>query len=235
MSIAKPHVVALPPTWTRRLWCAQFNWRLRCFAVGPFGPVAFALSVTSKRRRQLSRVGTPRSLGACLSCTARPIFAAWPVRSRAIGPRLHCFTIQYRCSFTRCCALQGAPRSLPRCAVQLFRWFLVKVVAVIASVRRTHCFKPSHILSWGRKPVSRMRLHSTLISSLPMWSTGERWRLTPSDSLSVWSFGCWVAPVRFKAASMRYFWNVGLKTSIAFVIVAGSIFDIPLLANGPTR
>jgi hypothetical protein len=34
---------------------------------------------------------------------------------------------------------------------------------------------------------------------------------------------------------MRYFWTGWLKTSVAFIIVADSIFDIPLLAKGPTR
>jgi hypothetical protein len=115
------------------------------------------------------------------------------------------------------------------------------VVAMIASVRRTHGFKPSRILSLGSKPVSSLRLRSTLIISLPTWSPGERWRLTPLDSLGVSSFGCLVAQVPSNAISMRYFWNVGLKTSIAFVIVfrifwiAASTLDNPLLANGPTR
>jgi hypothetical protein len=123
-----------------------------------------------------------------------------------------------------------------RCCAGQLSWLLVViVVAMIASVRRIHCFKPSRILSWGSKPVSRPRVHSILIISLPMWSIGERWRLTPLDSLGASSFGCLVAPIPLNASLMRYFWNGWLKTSIAFAIVAGSIFDIPLLANGPTR
>jgi hypothetical protein len=228
----KPHAVALLPTWTRRLWCVRFHGRAWCFVVGPFGHVAFARRVNSERIP--SGVGTPRCLDAYLSCTAWPICAAWPVRSRTIGPRLHCFTFQHRCSFTRCCSLQGPPWSLPWCAGQLF-WLVVEmVVAMIASVRRTHCFNPSHILSWGSKPVSRVRPHSRLVISLPTWSTDERWRLTPLDSLGVSSFGCSGVRIPSNANSMNYFWNGGLEISIACVIVAGSIVDIPLLANGPT-
>jgi hypothetical protein len=180
----------------------------------------------------MTRVGSPRCLDAGLSCTARPIFAAWPVRSRTSGPLI--FTFQHRCSFTRCCTLQGPPISLPRCAGQLFRLFDVIVVAMIASVRRTSCFKPWRILSLASKPVSRRRLHSTLIISLTPWSTGERWRVTPLDSLRASSFGCLVAPILLIASLMCYFWIGWLKTSIAFVIVAASTLDIPLLANWPT-
>jgi hypothetical protein len=120
------------------------------------------------------------------------------------------------------------------CAGQLILLIVVIAVVLIVSVRRTLCFKPSRILSWGSKPVSRTRLQSTLITSLPMWSTGERWRLTPLGSLGMSSFGCSVAHVPFNSSLMHYFWNGWLKTSIAFIIVAGSIFDIPLLPNGPT-
>jgi hypothetical protein len=116
------------------------------------------------------------------------------------------------------------------CTVQLFRLFVVIVVVMIASVCRTHHFKPSLMLSWDFKPVSRPPLHG-----LPTWSTSERCRLTPLDSLGVWSFDCSVAPIRFNLASMQYFWNGGLKCSIAVIIVAGITVDIPLLANGPTR
>jgi hypothetical protein len=235
MSLVRPYFVALPPTRTSRLWCDRFNWRVRCFVVGPFGHVAFALRVTSQRIRRMASAGTPRCLDAYLLGTARPIFAAWPVRSRTTRPRLHGFTFQHRCSFTRCRALKGPPRSLPRCTVQLLWWFVVIVVALVASVRQTRCFKPSRILSWGSKPVSRPRLHSTLIISLPMWSTGERWRLTPLGSLVVSSFGCSVVRIPFNAGRMHYFWNGWPKTSIAFIIVAASTFDIPPLANWPTR
>jgi hypothetical protein len=55
------------------------------------------------------------------------------------------------------------------------------------------------------------------------------------DSLGLPSFGCSVGPTRFNASFVCYFWNCGLKISIALVIVAGSIVDIPLLAYGPTR
>jgi hypothetical protein len=120
------------------------------------------------------------------------------------------------------------------CAGQLYSLIVMIVVAMIASVRRTRCFKPSRILSWGRMPVSRTRLHSVHIISLPTWSTGEHWRLTPLDSLGVSTFGCSVAPVPFNSSLMHYFWNGWIETFIAFIIVAGSIFDIPLLANGPT-
>jgi hypothetical protein len=96
-------------------------------------------------------------------------------------------------------------------------------------------FQISLILSWGSKPVSRTRLHCTLIISLPTRSIAEHWRLTPACSVGVSSLGCSVAPIRLNAASMRYFWNGWLKTSVAYIIVAGSSFDILLLANGPTR
>jgi hypothetical protein len=121
-----------------------------------------------------------------------------------------------------------------RCAVQLLLLIVMIVVTMIASVRRTHGFQPSLILSLGSKPVSCPRLQSTLIISLPTLSTGERWRLAPLGPLGVSIVGCSVAPIPFNAISMHNFWNGGLKTSIAFIIVAGSIFDIPLLANGPT-
>jgi hypothetical protein len=120
-----------------------------------------------------------------------------------------------------------------RCAGQLILLNVMIVVAMLASVRRTHCYKPSRTLSWGSKPVSRPRLHCALVICLPTWPTGERWRLAPLDLLGVSSFGCSVVPTPSNAISMRYFWSGRLKTSIAFIIVAGSIFDIPLLANWP--
>jgi hypothetical protein len=56
--------------------------------------------------------------------------------------------------------------------VALLRWASVLVVCGDCGrdgrqLRRSHCFKPSRIMLWGSKPVSRPRLHSTLFISLP--------------------------------------------------------------------